>query len=130
MRNIQLRGDCINPGKTGWWPGLDSNGGSENNWKDWAMFYRKIQQVLLMVWLRKIRETKELRWLRKSVSLINSHSSYGLPAFNQKGHILFFNLVYWSIVDLQRCVNFCCTAKWFNYTYINIYILFSYSFPL
>ena len=28
----------------------------------------------------------------------------------------------WSIVDLQCCVNFCSTAKWFSYTYI--YILF------
>ena len=48
-------------------------------------------------------------------------------------NILFFN---WSIVHLQYCVSFRCTAKWFGYTYICIYlyssfiflILFNYSF--
>ena len=34
----------------------------------------------------------------------------------------FFNLFYWSTVDLQCCVNFCCIAKWFSYTYM--YVLF------
>ena len=41
--------------------------------------------------------------------------------------ICFFFFFYWSIVDLQCCVNFCCRAKWFSYTYI---YSFSYSFPL
>ena len=31
-------------------------------------------------------------------------------------------ILYWSRVDLQSCVNFCCTAKGFSYTYT--YILF------
>ena len=30
-------------------------------------------------------------------------------------YFLFLNLFYWSIVDLQCCVNFCCVAKWFSY---------------
>ena len=29
-----------------------------------------------------------------------------------------FIYFYWSIVDLQCCVNFRCTAKWFSYIYI------------
>ena len=32
--------------------------------------------------------------------------------------------IYWSIVGLQRCVNFCSIAKWFSYIYT--YILFHY----
>ena len=43
-------------------------------------------------------------------------------------HYYFFKkfLFYWSIVDLQCCINFYCKAKWFGYTYIHS---FSYSFP-
>ena len=36
---------------------------------------------------------------------------------------------YWSIVDLQCCVSFRCTAKWFSYTYTYIHS-FSNSFPI
>ena len=34
-------------------------------------------------------------------------------------------LLYWSIADLQSCVNFCCPAKWFCYIYIFFFIFFS-----
>ena len=30
---------------------------------------------------------------------------------------------YWSIVDLHCCISFRCTAKWFSYIYMYVYIL-------
>ena len=32
-----------------------------------------------------------------------------------------FKKFYWSIVDLQCCVGFRCTAKWFHYSYTNMH---------
>ena len=46
--------------------------------------------------------------------------------FFLKGNIIF--LFYWCIADLQCCVNFFCTAKWFSYTYIYIHSFFNILF--
>ena len=38
--------------------------------------------------------------------------------------ILKINFFNWSAVDLPCCVNFCCTATWFSYTYLYVCIIF------
>ena len=43
--------------------------------------------------------------------------------------MLFKQLYFIEVVDLQCCINLCCIAKWFSYTYIYIFfhILFHYN---
>ena len=51
--------------------------------------------------------------------------------FLNKYWIYFFLIfiLYWGLVDLQCCVSFRCTAKWFSYAYTYIRS-FSNSFPI
>ena len=37
-----------------------------------------------------------------------------------------FLILYWSIVNLQCCVSFMCTAKWVHYAYLFFFRLFSH----
>ena len=46
----------------------------------------------------------------------------------QSGVLHILNYFYWSRVDLQCCVNICCTAKWFSYIYTHTSILFQVLF--
>ena len=58
-------------------------------------------------------------WQACSVPLGPSLTDQSLLLF-----LCFFFFFNWSIVGLQ-CVSFWCTAKWFSYTYVCIYIFFS-----
>ena len=37
-----------------------------------------------------------------------------------------FKNFYWSIFDLQCCVNFCCKAEWLSYTHVLLLLLLSH----
>ena len=44
--------------------------------------------------------------------------------------LFFFNVFYWSIVDLQCCVSFWYLAKWFSYAYIYTFFFRFFSIML
>ena len=70
----------------------------------------------LLDWLGRSRAS----WFSCVVSLGGPTQAQG-PKFHPRvGDSQLFNLFYWSIVDLQCCIGFRCTAKWF--TYICIYL--------
>ena len=56
-------------------------------------------------------------------TLISEYESSGCIPFLSTSALIY--IFYWSIVYLQFCVNYCCTAKWFSNTYIDIFIFFS-----
>ena len=65
------------------------------------------------------RDFKTLKILTSSSSTVEIFTSFFFLLKLISTPFLFF-FFYWSIGDLQFCVNFRCTAKWFGYTYICI----------
>ena len=49
---------------------------------------------------------------------------FSLPVLVSQFLFSLYLFIYWSIIDLQCCVSFSYTAKWFRYIYV--YILFYY----
>ena len=61
---------------------------------------------------------------------INDFSHHAYDTWDYS-FLTFKTIFYWCIVDLQCCVSFRCTAKWYRYIYryISIYIIFQIPFP-
>ena len=72
---------------------------------------------------KDLKNTIKALWVIFSETSDNLPSSNGLSTLITSTPSLFTTLFffYWSIVDLQCCVNFWYTAQWFSYT---IYMFF------
>ena len=82
-----------------------------------------------------------LAFLSSKRTLYYANMPYGAPTgeenilcFPSLSTYLFFlalslKKIYWSIADLQCCVSFKGTAKWFHYTCTYIFIIFQILFP-
>ena len=74
---------------------------------------------------QKIQETKDnalSKKKKKMLCFINSRTNKVINIYfydMYPSHSISFS--FWSILDLQCCVNFKCMAKWFNYIYIHIF---------
>ena len=76
---------------------------SDRIWNIWTKNYSRKQILVLSI----VGNHRKLAWVTSN--WINNHDLR--PFF-------FF---FWSVVDLQCCVRFWCTAKWFSYTYIVLF---------
>ena len=109
-------------------------GESQGAW--WAAVYGVTQSWTRLTWLSS-SSSYQIQWLLLFFCLIRLSLMFSTadhpflcasvtPYFldflfaSLSTHSLFLNLFYWSMVDLQCFVNFCCEAQWFSYTYISI----------
>ena len=69
----------------------------------------------------KCTELKKNVWKPMLFSL-RTRKEQGWDPWPNMNSFLFFNLLYWSIVNLQCCVSSRWIAKWFSYTRVYMYL--------
>lgn len=88
---------------------------------------RKWAAHLNMSWWGVMRWGLNQLWGPKNVSYLKMHAdnmfNFYFLKLIQEANEIFKKLFYWSLVDLQYCLNFYCSAKWFSY--IVFYILYN-----
>ena len=78
-------------------------------WQSWRVVSESVWPKLCIIWLF----TEKICWLL-------SEWIWELGHLGETARFFFFTQYVFFIVGWQ-CVNFCCTTKWFNYTYICIF---------
>ena len=70
-----------------------------------------------------------VRWSRalRPVFLINFPESRQVRIWFRIHKRVFFFFFYWSVVELQSCVNYCCTIKWLSYTFVCTFFFMFFS---
>ena len=94
----------------------------------WYWSFKLVNYIVLVI---VERFWKSVFYIYSHIHYLTSHT-YHYHTFTytdtiSSGLHSFLKNFYWSIVDLECCVNFCCIAKWLSCT--NAYNLF-YSFSL
>ena len=107
---------------------VSENIGKCNSWRKKKRVWQNVFWIepLMSIWIfwemkpcnYTLSEKMKVHGLLHNSSIITSFLLFLKNVYLKK--ILF----YWRIVDLQGCVDFCCTVKWFSYTYIYTYTIF------
>ena len=101
------------------WRGQGEQEEGVSHWPQPGCFRQTPRPV---AWLPQ-KKVPPSRW---TVSPLSTNFNMYIFCLLLKNFFLGLWILYWSILDLQHCVSFRCTAKWFSYTYSFFFRFFSH----